>query len=54
MSKIIILIFVAAECWDNFYFKDEYFEIIQSGEIEYTFEVDEATYNKYNIGQSYP
>ena len=22
--------------------------------VEYTFEVDEATYNKYNIGQSYP
>ena len=22
--------------------------------VEYTFEVDEATYNKYNIGESYP
>ena len=22
--------------------------------VEYSFEVDEATYNKYNIGESYP
>ena len=22
--------------------------------VEYTFEVDEATYGKYNIGESYP
>ena len=22
--------------------------------VEYTFEVDKATYNKYNIGESYP
>lgn len=30
--------FCAAECWDKFYFKDEYFEIIDSGEIEYEIE----------------
>ena len=30
--------FCVAQCWDNFYFKDEYFEIIESGEIEYEIE----------------
>lgn len=30
--------FCAAQCWDDFYFKDEYFEIIDSGEIEYEIE----------------
>ena len=30
--------FCAAQCWDNFYFKEEYFEIIESGEIEYEIE----------------